>query len=129
MSNELPLYQEAPREKRDGFGAAGGPPVRPAPSVYETPNYRVVVGALSTGPDDQPPELRVRYVVVSKRHRVIAGHSGIEGEAIVMAVRAEAMLREGMDTAEAAAAQGYAAQAAPGQPPESPPNLAWPEGR
>ena len=77
-------------EKKEGFGlnpahnGAGGPPV-----VYETPDYRVIPGKLSSGPEGTAPELLVRYVIQHKRHGVIYGTAGGLGQAIAAAVQAQ----------------------------------------
>lgn len=101
-------------EKREGFG--GQKPAgesAPPKVVFETPNYEVIICQLSAGPAEQAKELRIRYVVASKRHPVIAAHSGLEGEAIALALSAEMLLTQAREEAEAAEARGYAPPATP----------------
>lgn len=94
-------------EKKEGFGPAPQAERKPPAIVFETPNYAVVVIRLSKGPADQAEELRVRYVVTSKRHPVIAAHSGLEGEAILLCIAAESALATANEEAEAAKARRY----------------------
>jgi hypothetical protein len=96
-------------DKKEGFGLSTEQQPGRLATVYETPNYRVVVARLSDGPEGQPEELRLRYVVLSKRHPVICGHSGLEGEAIGLALSAEAMLVQAQEFAEDAKTRNFRA--------------------
>jgi hypothetical protein len=58
--------------------------------IHETTHYVVVVERLS-GPDTTPEELRIRYVIREKGRPVVAGTTGLWGEAINMAIQAEGM--------------------------------------
>lgn len=81
--------------------------------VFETTDYRVIVAQLS-GPETTPPELRIRYIVTEKRVPVIAGYSGLRGEAIQMCLGAQ-KLWEDCDAALAARDEKPAAKP-PGMP-------------
>lgn len=64
---------------------------KPAPElVYETEHYRVVIARLS-GPETTPEELRIRYVVTEKARPIIAGLSGLRGEAIGICIQAQGL--------------------------------------
>src|SRR5690348_310128 len=95
-------------EKREGFGQLPDPHSAPAP-IFETPHYQVVVARMSNGPEAEPRELRIRFVVLAKEYPVICGHSGLEGEAIGLALSAEAMYAMAREAAEEAKARGYQA--------------------
>lgn len=96
-------------EKREGFGPAQAAE-RPIKVVFETPRYRVVVVKLTTGPAEQPEEMRIRYVVLSKEDPVIAAHSGLKGEAIALALAAEESLQRAAQLAQEQAARNYKPQ-------------------
>lgn len=81
-------------------------------SVYETVDYRVIVAKLS-GPETTPQELRVRYIVTEKKVPVIAGYSGLRGEAIHMCLQAQKL----WDNAEEAiAGEKPSVNTVPGMP-------------
>lgn len=97
-------------EKREGFGAVAGQTAdgkQPIKTVFQTPHYRVVVVALSAGPADQPEELRIRYVIVSKEDPVVAAHSGLKGEAVALALAAEESLQRAVQMANEAQARSF----------------------
>lgn len=56
--------------------------------LYETKNFRVIVGKMS-GPPDLADEMRLKYIIQSKRHGVIYGVTGHEGAAYVACEEAE----------------------------------------
>lgn len=60
-----------------------------ASAVYETPDYRVIVGRLSSGPEGTAQELLVRYIVQHKRHGVIYGSASGLGQAVAAAIQAQ----------------------------------------
>lgn len=105
-------------DKREGFGSTQ--PLRPEhgsiKQVFETPHYRVVVVKLSTGPADQPEEMRIRYVVLSKDDPVIAAHSGLKGEAIALCLAGEENLQRATQLAVEQAARNYKPQDNPDGP-------------
>lgn len=68
---------------------AGGRTGPGVPVIYETPNFRVVVGRLTGGSADTYDEMRVRYIVQHKKHGVIYGTSGSIASAQMAALQAE----------------------------------------
>lgn len=71
---------------------SAAPPTRRAEpeAVYDTANYKVVIAQL-TGPETTPAELRIRYVVIEKARPIIAGLSGLRGEAIGICIQAQGL--------------------------------------
>jgi len=61
-------------------------------TVYETPDYRVVISKLTNGPADMAKELLIKYVIVHKGHGVIYGTTNGLGVAIASALNAQAEL-------------------------------------
>ena len=94
-------------EKREGFGEVPDRGHQPIKTVFQTPHYRVVVVKLTNGPPDQPEEMLIRYVVLSKEEPVVAGHSGLKGEAIGLALSAEEILTRAQQLAAEQAARNY----------------------
>lgn len=109
-------------DKKEGFGApvipAGGPPL-----VYETPDYRVVVGRLTGGPEGTAPELLVRYIIQHKRHGVIYGTAAGVGQAIAAAVQAQVELQNAAEGAKEFEARSFNGKDAKGESGPGIPNF------
>lgn len=95
-------------EKREGFGvdAKAVEAAQAAPVVYETPDYRVIIGQLS-GPAETPIELRTRYIIQHKKHGVIYGSREGFGHAVAVALVAQAELQNAARIAEEQKARNY----------------------
>ncbi len=81
-------------EKREGQDITPNqrPPTLEESTVFETPDYRVVVAKMSKGPEDVPAELLLRYVIQHKKHGIIYGTGNGYGQAVVAALQAQAEL-------------------------------------
>ena len=95
-------------EKREGFGIPAEQQAKLDPVVYQTPDYRVIIGKLS-GPAETPEELRVRYIIQHKKHGVVYGHTAGIGQAVAHALVAQAELQNGNRIAEEQKARNYEA--------------------
>lgn len=78
-------------------------------TVYETPEYRVFIAQMSSGPEGTPVELLTRYVIQHKTHGVIYGTANGLGVAIASALTAQAESLNAADIAESQKARGYRA--------------------
>lgn len=97
-------------DKREGFGT--GPAeaeAKRAPTLFETPEYRVTVGRLPPEKADSNPQspFLVRYIVEHKAQRVIYGTAGGLGQAIMAAVQAEVELNNAIEAAMEFSARSY----------------------
>jgi hypothetical protein len=95
-------------DKKEGFGvnttpaAANGPPV-----LFETPDYHVRVGRLSSGPEGTAPELLVRYIIQHKKQGVVYGTAAGLGQAIAHCVQAQLELTNAIEGAKEYEARNY----------------------
>jgi hypothetical protein len=93
-------------EKKEGFGQAPAQAER-LNVVFETPDYRVVLGRLSSGPEGTAPELLVRYIIQHKKHGIIYGTASGLGQAIAHTVQAQVELQNATDASQEYAARSY----------------------
>lgn len=95
-------------DKREGFGAISTTPAANGPPVlFETPDYRVVVGKLSSGPEGTAPELLVRYIIQHKKQGVVYGTAAGLGQAIAHCVQAQLELTTAVEAAKEYEARNY----------------------
>lgn len=94
-------------DKKDGFGHAAVQAEQKVNVVFETPDYRVVLGKLSSGPAGTADELLVRYIIQNKKHGIIYGTAAGFGQAIVHAVLAQVELQNAVEQAQEVAVRGY----------------------
>ena len=94
-------------EKKDGFGVNTTPAANGPPILYETPDYRVVVGKLSSGPEGTAPELLVRYIIQHKRQGVVYGTAAGLGQAIAHCVQAQIELTNAIEAAKEYEARNF----------------------
>lgn len=107
-------------EKREGFGVDPKIAEKADPVVYQTPDYRVIIGKLSVGSADTPSELLVRYIIQHKKHGVIYNTAPGLGQAIGSALVAQAELQNGIRIAEEQKVRNYEAHTGQEQQQEPP---------
>ena len=100
-------------EKREGMGLSTAEQARAegrggaTPVVYETPDYRVVLGKLSEGPQGTAPELLIRYLIQHKKHGIIYRSASGVGQAIGAAIQAQFESNRAYEIAKEQEARGF----------------------